>query len=221
MQGESSILYYSSSRENSEFEKRIQDEILKNSGGLPIISVTQKPTDFGLNIVVGDVGASGLNMLRQILIGCHAIKTKYVISAEADCLYGLDYFQFIPPRDDKCYRNTNTYLMGYGRMVFWKKREGGTWAQVVNREFYIERLEFLLKGEPKWDATKKNFPKEKSLPFFESDQFEYFETENPCVSIKTGSGMRRFSHSERNDINTLFFWGSGKSIYDKFIKTND
>lgn len=91
---DSTIIYYSSGTESSSFEKKIQDTILENSGGLPIISVTQKPSDFGLNIDVGDVGASEMNMLRQILIGCYAATTKYVISAEADSLYGPDYFQF-------------------------------------------------------------------------------------------------------------------------------
>ena len=210
------ILYCSSNREKPEFEKKIQDTILENSEGLPIVSVTQKPTDFGLNICVGEVGVSGFNLCRQLLIGCYASKTKYIVSTESDCLYPEDYFKFTPPRDDKCYRNTNTYLMGYGRNVFWKKKEGGTWAQVINREFYIRRLEFLLKGEQKWDANKKNFPKEKGLPFFE--EFEYFETKNPCVSIKTGRGLRRFSHSERNDIRELPYWGKGLDIYEKYIK---
>jgi len=213
------ILYCTSNREKPEFEEKIRQEIIKNSGGIPIVSVSQKPIDFGLNICVGsDIGVSGFNFIRQILIGCYATNARYIISAESDCLYCPDYFRFIPPREDKCFRNTNTYLMGYGRMVFWKKREGGTWAQIVNRDFYIKRLEFLLKGQPKWDATKKNFPKEIKLPFFEEDQIEKFTTENPCISVKTGFGLRRFSHSEREDINELSFWGSGKSIYDEFIK---
>jgi hypothetical protein len=202
--------------EDSEFEKKIQENILENCGGLPIISVTQKPTDFGTNIRVGNVGASGFNMIRQILIGCYAAKTRFIISAEADCLYPPDYFAFRPERDDICYRNTNTYLMGYKRKCFWKKNEGGTWAQVINREFYIKRLEFLLKGEPKWDATKKNFPKEKGLKFF--DEFETFETYFPCISIKTGKGMRKFSNSERVDIPELPYWGTGESIYNYYLK---
>lgn len=215
---DATILYVSSSREKPEFERKIQNVIYDNSNGLPIISVTQKPTDFGINIVVGNVGASGFNFLRQLLIGCNAIETKYVIACESDCLYPPDYFQFRPERDDKCYRNTNTYIMGYNRDFFWKKPEGGTWAQVIGREFYMERLKFLLDGEPKWNVVAKNFPKEKGLSLFEPDQIEDFETKNPCVSIKTGRGMRRYSHSERKDIPELDYWGSGKSIYDKFIK---
>src|ERR1700687_5200912 len=96
------IIYYSSNHEKPEFEQRIKDNILRVSSGLPIISVTQKPIDFGKNIVVGDVGTSGLNMFRQVQIACRAAKTKFVISAEADCLYPPDYFIFIPKKDNVC-----------------------------------------------------------------------------------------------------------------------
>lgn len=211
---DSTIIYYSASVEDSEFEQKIRDTIKENSGGLPIISITQKPIDFGLNICVGEVGASEMNMLRQILIGCYAATTKYVISCEADCLYPPDYFQFVPPRDDACYRNNNTYIVGLRRDFFWKKSEGGTWCQVINREYYIKRLEKLLDGAPKWDVNAKRFVKEKGMKFF--DSYETFTTENPCVSIKTENGMHKYSHSERVPINSLPFWGDGKQLKEKY-----
>ena len=201
--------------ESPEFEDKIQWDIVKKSGGIPIISVTQKPTDFGTNICVGDVGASEQNLLRQMLIACESATTKYVISCESDCLYDGSYFKFIPPTDTACYRNNNTYLLGYKRDYFYKKPEGGLWCQVVNRKFLIKRLEKLLEGAPKWDATAKNFVKDKGMKFF--DSYEYFTTENPCISIKTGKGMRQSSHSERLPIYELPYWKSAKSIREKYL----
>jgi hypothetical protein len=209
------VLYYTSNRERPEFEAKVQRTILENCGGLPIVSVSQKPIDFGTNIVVGDVGTSGFNMIRQIAIGCEIAKTRFIISAEADCLYPPDYFRFRPERDDVCYRNTNTCIVGHRRDVFWRKHEGGTWAQVVNRTFYLERMNFLLDGEPWWDANRKNFPKEKGLKFF--DSFETFTTEFACISFKSGNGMRHYSHSERVDIPELPYWGSGKELRAKYL----
>lgn len=209
------VIYYSSNSESPEFEEKIQRTILKNAGGLPIVSVTHKPMNFGANYHVGDVGVSEMNMLRQILIGCEAAVTKYVISCEADCLYPPDYFQFRPDKDDACYRNNNTYIIGYKRDCFWKKPEGGTWAQVINREFYIAHLEELLKGAPEWDATAKRFVKDKGRKFFET--VETFTTKNPCISLKTVNGMHRYSHSERIPIETLPFWGSAKSINQEYL----
>jgi hypothetical protein len=212
---DATIIYVSSNREDLEFETKIIMRLVQNCGKLPIISVTQYPTPLGKNIVVGDVGASGFNFLRQIQIGCQAATTRFIISAEADCLYPPDYFWFRPERDDACYRNNNTYLMGHKRDCFWKKNEGGTWAQVINRIFYLERLNFLLQGEPMWDSTRKNFPKEKGLKFF--DSFETFTTEKPCISIKSGRGMRHYSHSERIDIPELPYWGKGKELRGQLL----
>jgi hypothetical protein len=211
----STVLYYSANVEDPVFEKKIQDTILNNCGGLPIISVTHKPTDFGQNICVGEVGVSEMNMLRQILIGCYAATTRYVISAEADCLYPPDYFRFVPSNDTDCYRNDNTYIIGRGRDYFWKKPEGGTWCQVINREFYINHLEELLKGSPEWDVSAKRFVKEKGRKFF--DSVKTFTTKNPCISVKTDNGMHKYSHSERVPINSLPYWGDGKEVVKKYL----
>lgn len=206
------ILYYSSNRENPEFERQIQENLLKYAGNLPIISVTQKPTNLGTNIVVGDVGASGFNMFRQVLIGCKEAKTKFILSTEADCLYPPDYFKFIPPKDNVCYRDKNLYVMGDKRSYFFKKEEGATHAQIVGREFYIETLEKLFEGAPEWSVEEKNFPKERLRKEDVFDEIEYYETENPVIQIKTGNSMRYYTHSDRTPVYSLPFWGDGKEI---------
>lgn len=209
------IIYCTSNRENEDFENKIKEDLLEKSKDIPIISVSQKPINLGKNICVGNVGASGFNFLRQVLIGCEAANTQFIISAEADCLYSPDYFDFMPIKDNVCYRNNNTYLMGYRRNYFYKKNEGGTWCQVVNREFYIKQLKELLDKQPEWSTEMKNFPKEIGKKLF--DSFEIFTTKYPCISIKTGKGMRKYSHSERIPINSLFYWGSGLEIRKKYL----
>lgn len=216
---DATIIYCSSNMEDERFEQRIRENILKNCGGLPIISVTQKPIDFGLNICVGDdIGVSGFNFFRQTLIACHAATTKYVISAEADTVYPPDYFTFRPERDDVCYRNSNLYVMGDHRDYWYRKSEGATHSQVVNREFYIETLEKLFKGAPKWSKEEKNFPKERHKKADVFDTIEYWETENPVFQIKTHRSMRYHTNSERVPIHTLKYWGDGKKIRDYYLK---
>jgi hypothetical protein len=211
---DATIIYYTCNSQDEEFEKEIRKTIKKNSD-LPIVSVSHKPIDFGKNICVGDVGMSEFNMIRQILIGCEKADTKYVISAEADCLYPPDYFTFRPERDDACYRNNNTYIIGSKRDYYWRKKEGGTWCQVINREFYIKRLRLLLEGEPMWNKYGKRFVKEKGLKFF--DSFETFTTENPCISLKAKGGMHNYSHSERIPIYHLPYWGLSVKLVDKYL----
>jgi hypothetical protein len=223
------IIYYSSNKEIPEFEQKIVDDLLSKCGDLPIVSVTQKPMDLGKNIVVGDVGASGFNMFRQVLIACKESKTKFVLSAEADCVYPPDYFTFVPERDDICYRDENLYVMGQHRNYFFKKPWGATHAQIVGREFYIKRLEMLFEGCPEWSVEEKNFPKERCK---KSDVFpdgsrewkhprrenciEFYETENPVVQIKTSHSMRHYTASVREPVYELPYWGKGSDFRSKY-----
>ena len=219
------IFYCSSNREKPEFEQRIRDNILKNCGDLPIISVTQKPINFGTNICVGeDVGVSGFNFFRQSLIALEHIKTPFALSCEADCLYPPDYFQFLPEKLDKCYRNKNLYVMGQHRTYFYKKEEGATHAQIVGTEFYRKTLEKLFEGEPEWDykEEQKNFPKEKFRAkgddVFRKEDIEMYETENPVVQIKTSQSMRHYTNSDRIPRHDIPYWGSGREFRKKFYE---
>lgn len=216
------ILYYSSNREKPEFEQRIRDNLLEVCGGLPIISITQKPIDLGKNICVGEVGVSGFNMFRQVQIGLREAKTRFVISAEADCLYPPDYFTFVPERDDMAYRNRNLYVMPQHRPYFWKKEEGATHAQIVGREFYLKTLEWLFRdeGTPQWSIEEMSFPRERSRhkqdDVFWRDKILYYETENPVVQIKTSQSMRNYTNSDRVARAEIPYWGNGKEFRKKY-----
>lgn len=217
---DTTIIYYSSNHEKPEFEERIRQNILDVAGNIPIISVTQKPINFGKNIVVGDVGASGFNMFRQVQIACREAKTKFVVSAEADCLYPPDYFTFIPEKDNKCYRNSNLYVMPQHRAYFWRKEEGATHAQVIGRQFYLDTLDKLFTGAPAWSVEEKNFPKErthkKQVDVFWPDDIEYYESDNPVVQIKTSQSMRHYTNSDRQARHELPYWGTGVEFRNKY-----
>ncbi len=205
------IIYYSSNREREEFETRVIMNLVKNCGNIPIISVTQKPMPLGKNICVGDVGVSNFNMFRQMQIACQAAKTEFVVHAEADCLYPPDYFFFTSP-DDRCYRNSNLYVMGRGRDFYWEKKEGASHAQIINRLTLLSRIEELFQGLPQWSSKEKNFPKERTGKDDIWDDIQYWRTDNPVVQIKTGDAMRHYTHSERIDTPSIPYWGDGKAL---------
>jgi len=204
------IIYYSSGREDSILEHNVRKNILKQTN-LPIISVTQFPMDFGENICVGDVGASGFNMFRQVQIALENTEADFVISAESDCLYPKDYFQYTPSRDDACYRTTDLYVMPDKRSFYFHKAEGATHGQIIGRKFYLERLNELFDGAPKWSEAEKNFPKERHNKVDIFDTVEYFNS-MPVVQIKTHKGLRYYTHSDRTPIYTLPQWGEGKTF---------
>jgi len=213
MTNDATIVFVSSNKESPRFEGRVVDDLLKKCGDLPIISVTQKPVKLGTNIVVGQIGCSGYNFLRQIQIACENSETDIVISAESDCVYSTDYFQFRPEKLDIPYRNTNIYVQKYGQDYVCKKNSS-TFSQVVGREFYLKRLEELFGDLPFWNAEMKNFPKEVGKKLF--DKFKYFETEYPCISFKTGKGMRKHSNTDEKPVYGLPHWGDIKSLRRAF-----
>lgn len=212
MQG--GIIYISSNREKPEFEGKIIQDMLSKKGDLPVFSVTQKPMDLGINKCVGDVGTSGFNFCRQLQMAVEMADTDYVISAEADALYSPDYFTFIPPKKDTVYRNTNNYVIPYNQNVFYSK-DSQTAFQVADRKFLLNRLNYLLKGQPQWNIEMKNFPKEIGKPFLE--EWETFKTKYACFGIKTGKGMRRQTRHGKEPIASLEYWGSVNNIRKKYL----
>jgi len=220
MKNDATILYYTSNKEDPNFENRIKENLLKNCGGLPIISISHKPIDLGKNICVGDVGASGFNMFRQVQIGLKEVKTEFVISAEADCLYPPDYFTYRPPKNNRCYRNSNLYVMPDLRDYYFYKEEGATHAQHIGRDFYLDRLNFLFEGAPEWSVEEKNFPKErrKQEDVFRPHMVKHYHTENPVFQIKTHKGMRYYTNSDRTPIPEIKYWGNGKPVRLWYVK---
>jgi hypothetical protein len=214
---ESTIIYYTSNREKPKFEEKIIANLLANCGNLPIISVSQKPINLGKNICIGDVGVSGFNMFRQVQIALKEVKTKFVISAEADCLYPPDYFTFVPDREDIPYRNYNLFVMPDKRDYYFYKKEGATHAQIVGTKFYLDRLNKLFENAPQWNEEEFNFPKERFRKEDVFDKIEYWRTKNPVVQIKTHDGMRYYTHSDRIPIYYLPYWGEGKILRKKYI----
>ena len=218
MLNNATILYYTSNMEDEGFENRVRKTLLENCGELPIISISQKPIDLGENICVGDdIGVTGFNMFRQVLIGCKKATTKFIISAEADTLYPPEYFTFRPERDDVCYRNSNLYVMPDKRPFFFYKEEGATHAQIIGREFYIKRLEELFEGAPMWSKTEKNFPRERGKGTDVFKKVLHYRTEVPVFQIKTHKGMRYYTRSDRTPVHDLPYWGNGKDVRDYYL----
>jgi len=96
-----SVIYYTPNYKDETFAEKIRQALLKTIGNTPLISVSQKPLNFGKNICVGDIGRSPRNVYKQMLIGCKEATTDYVGMAEDDTLYHPAHFDslFFPRLD--------------------------------------------------------------------------------------------------------------------------
>lgn len=135
------IIYYTGNTEKESFESKVRENILKQSKGIPIISVSQKPIDFGKNICVGEMEKNYDNAFKQALIGCEAAKTPFVVMTEDDCLYPEGYFDFEPSDPSVVYTYDNVWLMWdrHNRTRFYK--HGTTAGSIMlDRKYYISIL---------------------------------------------------------------------------------
>jgi len=212
MTNEKTILYYSASTENFEFEQKIIEDLKKKAGDIPIISITRKPLDLGTNICVGEVLVSYTNEWHQLLIGLKAAKTKFCIAAESDCLYPSDYFNFTPPEERMMYNYNNIWMIWKRHNGFWQKTGYCEGAQICGREYWVERLEPLLpdKWEP-YTRDEENKLVRKIFP--ERKEF----TGNPIISFKTGDGVSSRTTFVNKKIMEIPYWGQIKPLKDKYF----
>ena len=213
----STIIYYTSNRENPKFEKRIQEKLLEVCGDTPIISVSQKPIDLGTNVCVGERETSNHNLFRQILIGARLATTPFVTYAEADCLYTPEYFKFIPEDINETYKCDNLYILnewGVGEYSGFYQKEIGTFAQISGREYLIKEIEHLLEGRPMWDTRHRN---ERPLELFRRCRWKLFHIDNPIISLKTGNGMSNHTRIIEPPVDEIPYWGSADKIRKEYF----
>lgn len=212
------ILYYSASTENENLENAVRENILKQKGDLPLISVTQKPVDFGENICVGEQYNCYGNEFRQIQIGLDKIKTDYVLVAEADVLYPPEYFTFTPKGDDY-YRYANVwvnYVLNPGKKnkCYFKQYSDG--AQMVKVSFWKNLINQTIGNDPYWFTKENPCPK---LYRLETDPALTWTSDNPVVTFKTTNGVSRYTSIRKNfePKQVLPYWGDINKLKQKIF----
>ncbi len=217
MRRDLTVIYYSSNREKPEFERMICDKILERIGDTPLISISHKPMDFGHNIVVGNVGLSDYNIYRQMQMGCMVAKTKFVCTAEADCLYPpTGYFDFQPPDNKIAYHYTNLYILWKDSHIF-NQKAFSLCGLFSNREFLLTRFPRSLKPNLQWRANHKP-----QHPLFHKwKDWTPFRGDIPIINIKTGDGMRMKSgvNTEGRPVKDLSYWGNAEELEKKIWMT--
>lgn len=210
------IIFYSANTEHPIFERRIMDDLVKKAGDIPIISVTRKPVDLGTNICVGETPVCYTNGWRQLLVGLKAAKTRYCITAEADCLYPEEYFRFTPERDDLMHYYDNLWMVWRKHNGFFRKTGHCEGAEMCGREFWISRLEPLLgegwePGTRKWESwvVRQFFPEE---GLFDGP---------PVISFKTGLGVSYRTTFINQKIKEIPYWGHIRQVKRIFEGTDN
>lgn len=191
---DTTFVYYTGNYENRALERRVKRSLLRSIGDAPLISVSQKPINFGTNICVGEVGVSSQNAWRQLQIGAMAADTKFVSPAEADFVYPKEFFRFQPTRDDTIYCFYPVWLLVVRRgsaRKFTQKTSGSEGAIVAGRQVLIDRIESVLSGRGTWGNSDVAGARIPDLLDRRSVRKEAVHLSTPIVSFKTDQNMHR------------------------------
>jgi len=221
MDMDKTIIYYTANRESESLNKLVRDTLMDAADGMPIISVSQEPIDFGQNICVGDVGFTCHNSVRQVWLGAMAATTRYVALAEADCLYPQEHFRYKPHNDKNFWYDRNVWILS--EMGFTECRKTSIAGITVNREKLIRSINSSLKGRDLWyrKDTKHNIPRA-----YKRHGWHSCWTEQPIVMIDHKNGMhpiheplkgenKYFREISYDTIDELAPWGKAKDIWGK------
>jgi len=188
------IVYYTGNYEHPRLEARVKRTLLRLIGGTPLISVSQKPIEFGKNICVGEVGISSQNAWRQLQIGAQAATTKFVCPAEADFVYPKEFFRFQPEREDTFYCFLPVWILvvvpGRAR-VFTEKSYGSEGAIIAGRQLLIDRIEVVLSGRGVFGASDVGGARIPDLLNRKAVRKEVVHLSTPIISFKTNLNMHK------------------------------
>lgn len=196
------IIYYTDNSLSDPIFSIVQAQISKS--GLPIVSVSHSPINFGENFVL-TLPANIVTMIKQIIIGLEKSETQYVFFCEHDVLYPPSHFDFTPGSDNIYYYNANVwrwkypenYLITYDRLISLS-------GLCVNRKFALEHYKKRLskieemnldkdikKHEPGWARKWGYEPGTKKMRRggFSDDDFETWTSDTPMIDIRHGKNF--------------------------------
>jgi hypothetical protein len=215
--GSITLLYYTANRIPERFAINVRNHLIMTALGKPIISISQKPIDFGENICVGDIGYNVPNVYLQILVGAKVAKTKYVACCEDDTLYTPEHFDYIPPDETFCYNKNRWNLTPIH--FYLRVRRINMCACIVSTELMIntlqERIDKFGAGGPPGLGEPGRHERKMGLQMVKVGKFN---TRNPIIQMNhrmSLGGIRR--NKLRTDVieNELPIWGKATDLWEK------
>lgn len=152
------VIYYTDNKLDASIMTKCQEQLKQAIGDKRLVSISLEPISFGDNIHM-PLERGYVTMAKQILAGLKELDTDYVFFCEHDVLYHPSHFDFVPPKDDVYYYNTNVwrvrYSDGLGVKVDDCRQLSGLCA---NRELlikhYEKRVSLLEKREKEEDFNR-------------------------------------------------------------------
>lgn len=206
--------------------------LLEAAGDHPIITVSRKPVDIGLNLIDGEPLSSS-NIYWQLLRAAKVATTPFIGLAEDDTLYTKEHFNaYRPEMDTFAYNMTRWSLYTWGVPTFSFRKSPVGASLIAPREKLIEVLEERFArfnghipteycselGFQTWER-QHGFKKEKYHEFYSVDPIiqvnnDYFSFENTGAEAVAHRHRKRMGFMRAFDIPV---WGRATELVKKFV----
>lgn len=209
VQPDITILYYTA----NVVEFDVIERLKKTIGNKPIISISQKPMEFGTNICVGEVGRSLQNIYKQILEGAKKAKTKYVALCEDDCLYVPEHFDY---RSETFAYNLNRWNLHIDEEIYSHRHTPVLSQCIAPTKLLIECLEqrMAIDVPDKYCGEMGLYEKKLGLKEYSYETFETKEA-NLVICHKKNIMGRKYIGKDAEPCVDLAPWGNAKELIGK------
>ena len=199
----------------AEYQKEV---LLKAVGDTPIITISKKPLDWGINLIQEEE-PSMQNIYRQMLRGAKIATTPYIAVAEDDCLYQNEHFLFRPPLDTFAYDMHRWGLFTWGHPTYYWKARISNACLIAPRELAIESLEERFRrysnrgniGELGKEINTR-LDRKKTMDFYPTASMVYLSHINALDPLER-SQRKRMGEIRAYDVPV---WGKAEDLVKKF-----
>lgn len=183
------LLYYTASTIEETLGENVRKHLLSVKGNLPLVSISQKPLNFGKNYFIGEIGRSYYNCYKQILTGAYAVKTKYIACCEDDTLYSMEHFSHRPSNEQVFSYNKNMWYCE--ETEFWTKGWTGMLSCIVGTQYLIDTLKsrFDKYSEEIHHHSSRFFRTFQEPGRWDKTKTEYWESKIPIVTFNYFNAM--------------------------------
>lgn len=205
----------------AEYHKEV---LLDAINGLPLISISKIPLDFGINIIQ-DKPRSLSNIYFQLLRGCKLATTKYIAVAEDDILYNRHHFEWRPEDKTVGYNMSHWALFTWGVPLYnWRNRKVN-YAMIGDRSYVIDALEERYSKYP--NGTPDKFTGEIGRNMHENNlgvscrKAVEFWTNLPIIQFNHSFGtceLQKKQHKSYGPMRAydIPYWGPANELVKKF-----
>jgi hypothetical protein len=146
------IIYLTLNELSEAWQEYQMGHLLKATEGYPIISISRKPMDLGINILQKEK-RSYWNIYKQLLRGALLAETKYIGVAEDDTLYSKEHFNEYRPPDGVAGYNLARWSVFTWAEVYSRLARRGNFAMIAPRDLVISAITERNEKHPKGNTV--------------------------------------------------------------------